>query len=221
MAVRICKSTSHDCPCRMQSSVCLSTPHRLLKPVAQVTCTVMGCDISSALSSCLLSMLDVGPASVPSRCLHSAATASNHKSCCSVQLWTSTQHAALDNFSAKGSITMLFLKSQPEHIHVHKVCRHLVDAISRFASKHSTFYAQASVACGVLQDGVGGKLHLFVSSLPKLGLHGLTPRQGSPSNNSQQKQSVLQPAHKGFQTMAEDAAEHQVCSFAWFALQLP
>ena len=64
--------------------------------------------------------------------------------------------------------------------------------------------------CLTWQDGSGGKLHVFISSLPKLGLHGLTPRQGSAPNNSQQKQSVLQPAHKGFQTMAEDAAEHQV-----------
>lgn len=63
----------------------------------------------------------------------------------------------------------------------------------------------------MMQDGVGGKLHLFVSSLPKLGVHGLAPRQAAPSNNSQQKQTVLQPAHKGFQAMAEDAAEHQVC----------
>lgn len=61
-----------------------------------------------------------------------------------------------------------------------------------------------------MQEGVGGKLHLFVSSLPKLGVHGLTPRQAGPSSNSQQKQTVLQAAHKGFQTMAEDAAEHQV-----------
>lgn len=64
--------------------------------------------------------------------------------------------------------------------------------------------------CMTLQDGSGGKLHVFISTLPKLGLHALTPRQGSASNNSQQKQTALQPAHKGFQTMAEDAAEHQV-----------
>ena len=68
---------------------------------------------------------------------------------------------------------------------------------------------------------MGGKLHLFVSSLPKLGVHGLTPRQAAPSNNSQQKQTVLQPAHKGFQTMAEDAAEHQVCSSFFTAVRLP
>jgi len=61
-----------------------------------------------------------------------------------------------------------------------------------------------------LQEGLGGKLHVFMSSLPKLGLHGLTPRQAAPATDNQQKQMVLLPAHKGYQQMAEDAAEHQV-----------
>ncbi len=49
-----------------------------------------------------------------------------------------------------------------------------------------------------------------MSTLPKLGLHGLTPRQAGPATDNQQKQMVLLPAHKGYQQMAEDAAEHQV-----------
>jgi len=61
-----------------------------------------------------------------------------------------------------------------------------------------------------LQEGLGGKLHVFMSSLPKLGLHGLTPRQAGPATDNQQKQTILLPAHKGYQQMAEDAAEHQV-----------
>ena len=61
-----------------------------------------------------------------------------------------------------------------------------------------------------LQEGLGGKLHVFMSTLPKLGLHGLTPRQAGPATDNQQKQMVLLPAHKGYQQMAEDAAEHQV-----------
>ena len=51
---------------------------------------------------------------------------------------------------------------------------------------------------------------MFMSNLPKLGLHALTPRQALPSNDNQQKQTGLLPQHKGFQQMAEDAAEHQV-----------
>ena len=49
-----------------------------------------------------------------------------------------------------------------------------------------------------------------MSTLPKLGLHGLTPRQAGPATDNQQKQMNLLPAHKGYQQMAEDAAEHQV-----------
>ena len=60
------------------------------------------------------------------------------------------------------------------------------------------------------QEGVGGKLHVFMSTLPKLGLHALTPRQAGPATDNQQKQMALLPAHKGFQQMAEAAAEHQV-----------
>lgn len=49
-----------------------------------------------------------------------------------------------------------------------------------------------------------------MSSLPKLGLHALTPRQASPASDNMQKQTVLLPQHKGYREMAEDAAEHQV-----------
>lgn len=79
------------------------------------------------------------------------------------------------------------------------------------------FTIVTSVAsCGMtwpwLQEGAGGKLHVFMSSLPKLGLHALTPRPANPATDNQQKQMSLLPAHKGFQHMAEDAAEHQVWS---------
>ena len=65
-------------------------------------------------------------------------------------------------------------------------------------------------SCEGVQEGFGGKLHVFMSSLPKLGLHALTPRQASPASDNQQKQTGLLPQHKGYQEMAEDAAEHQV-----------
>ena len=60
------------------------------------------------------------------------------------------------------------------------------------------------------QEGWGGKLHVFMSSLPRLGLHALTPRQAAAPTDTQQKQTALMPQHKGYQQMAEDAAEHQV-----------
>lgn len=65
---------------------------------------------------------------------------------------------------------------------------------------------------GILQEGVGGKLHVFMSSLPKLGLHALTPRQATAPSDNQQKQTALLPQHKGYRQMAENAAEHQVPS---------
>lgn len=83
---------------------------------------------------------------------------------------------------------------------------------SGLVAQHSMCTDPSEHSCGGLQaqEGVGGKLHVFTSSLPKLGLHALTPRQASTTSDNQQKQTVLLPQHKGYREMAEDAAEHQV-----------
>ncbi|KAL0036794.1 hypothetical protein WJX79_010207 [Trebouxia sp. C0005] len=96
----------------------------------------------------------------------------------------------------------------------HHLASSLLESIPKMFSQ--TQHADACVGAAVqasidtLKEGLGGKLHVFMSSLPKLGLHGLTPRHAGPATDNQQKQMVLLPAHKGYQQMAEDAAEHQV-----------
>lgn len=79
-------------------------------------------------------------------------------------------------------------------------------------SQHADACVGAAVQASIdtLKEGWGGKLHVFMSSLPRLGLHALTPRQAAAPTDTQQKQTALMPQHKGYQQMAEDAAEHQV-----------
>lgn len=96
----------------------------------------------------------------------------------------------------------------------HHLASSLLESIPKMFchTQHADACVGAAVQASIdtLKEGLGGKLHVFMSSLPKLGLHGLTPRQAGPATDNQQKQMVLLPAHKGYQQMAEDAAEHQV-----------
>ena len=64
-----------------------------------------------------------------------------------------------------------------------------------------------------LQARWGGKVLVFMSSLPKLGAHALTLRGASVQKaDDKAAQTVMQPASKDYAALAGEAAEHQVGS---------
>jgi hypothetical protein len=61
----------------------------------------------------------------------------------------------------------------------------------------------------LLKSGTGGKLHVFASSLPKVGKGALAQRGEQAGDRDPQK--VQEPAIKAYREMAADAAEFQAC----------
>lgn len=62
-----------------------------------------------------------------------------------------------------------------------------------------------------LQVGEGGKLHVFMTSLPRnAGKHSLVARE--TSHGQEDPLTTLQPNSKSFLELAKTAAEYQVCS---------
>lgn len=76
--------------------------------------------------------------------------------------------------------------------------------------------AAIKAAVDVLKAGSGGQLHVFLSSLPKVGAMSLTLRDSQPGERDNQE--ALQPNGKDWKKLAEEVAEFQV-SLDVFALQ--
>lgn len=61
-----------------------------------------------------------------------------------------------------------------------------------------------------LQASGGGKLHVFMSSLPKVGSKALNVREQHGTVNGTQPLTVMQPCSKEYRELAEDAASNAV-----------
>lgn len=66
----------------------------------------------------------------------------------------------------------------------------------------------------LLKSATGGKLHVFASTLPKVGRAALTNRADQGRTGDKDPQKVQEPAVKDYRDMASDAAEFQVCMHA-------
>lgn len=62
----------------------------------------------------------------------------------------------------------------------------------------------------VSQESNGGKLHVFMSSLPKIGSKALSMREQNGLVNGTQPLTVMEPASKEFRELGEDAAQNMV-----------
>ena len=71
----------------------------------------------------------------------------------------------------------------------------------------------------LLKSGTGGKLHVFASSLPKVGKGALTHRGEQAGDRDPQK--AQEPAIKAYREMAADAAEFQVFPLIPSVLKCP
>ena len=63
-----------------------------------------------------------------------------------------------------------------------------------------------------MQGGVGGKLHVFLSCLPKVGARALTVRDSGARVNDKEPLKSMLPASTDYRRMAEGAAESMVSS---------
>lgn len=59
---------------------------------------------------------------------------------------------------------------------------------------------------------MGGKLHVFLSSLPKVGTKALVVRDAGGRANEKEPLKVMEPASTEYRKLAETAAEAQVQS---------
>eukprot|EP00891_Asterochloris_glomerata_P005862 jgi/Astpho2/5862/Aster-02364 len=72
--------------------------------------------------------------------------------------------------------------------------------------------AATQAAVQTLKARWGGKVLVFMSSLPKLGAHALTLAGASvQKGDDYAAQTIMQPASKDYAALAGEAAEHQVC----------
>ncbi|GAB4822012.1 hypothetical protein N2152v2_009058 [Parachlorella kessleri] len=99
----------------------------------------------------------------------------------------------------------------------------LLDSIPRMFASTQVMETCAGAALRsaieALKGGAGGKVHAFISSLPRRGVLSLRQRDlGRPPTDRDNMESLL-PENKDFQALALDAAEHQVCVDAFFLTQ--
>lgn len=99
----------------------------------------------------------------------------------------------------------------------------LLESIPRMFASNQVLETCAGAALRsaveALKGGTGGKVHAFLSSLPRKGLLSLRQRDlGRPPTDRDNMDSML-PENKEYQALAVDAAEHQVSIDLFFLTQ--
>ena len=84
-----------------------------------------------------------------------------------------------------------------------------------FSLHHDDFILpEDQLSCQGPQGGVGGKLHVFLSCLPKVGSNALAVRDLGSRTSDKEPMKNMMPASTEYRRMAESAAESMV-RLAW------